>query len=204
MQQYHDLKVCWRTLWKYGIVRGKHRCGLLKIYPEVFPLVSRKIYTLHGNQSLHGVASWGILWESGKAHIPEVFTLYLENIHPWTEIGYCMGCTPVWLAGNVSGGISLVFGKKYTPLHRNQALYGVHNGVAWWECIPRYSPGIWNSGSVSYPHFPSGKPVWPHIAQFQNRDKDDQNGNSSKHNSQCQPYWCWNMALDWSWLYLQI
>ena len=41
--------------------------------------------------------------------------------------------------------------------------------MAWWECIPRYSPGIRNSGSVSYPHFPSGKPVWPHIAQFQNR-----------------------------------
>ena len=65
---------------------------------------------------------------------------------------------------------------KYTPLHWNRTLYEVHNGVAWWECIPRYSPGIWNSGSVSYPHFPSGKPVWPHIAQFQNRDKDDQTG----------------------------
>ena len=65
---------------------------------------------------------------------------------------------------------------KYTPLHGNLALYGVHTSAAWWECIPRYSLSIWNSGSVSYPHFPSGKPVWPHIAQFQNRDKDDQTG----------------------------
>ena len=56
-------------------------------------------------------------------------------------------------------------------------MYGVDIGAAWWECISRYSPGIWNSGAAAYPHFPSGKPVWPHIARarFQKRDKGDQN-----------------------------
>ena len=34
----------------------------------------------------------------------------------------------------------------------------VYYGILW------YSPGIWNPGSVSYPHFPSEAPVWPHIA----------------------------------------
>ena len=37
-------------------------------------------------------------------------------------------------------------------------VFSGYYGILW------YSQGIWNPGSVSYPHFPSEAPVWPHIA----------------------------------------
>ena len=49
---------------------------------------------------------------------------------------------PMCLGGNVSRGIFQDL-KKYSPLHENQSLHEVHDHVAWWEYIPRYSPGIW-------------------------------------------------------------
>ena len=140
---------------------------------------------------MYGVHN-GVAWRECYA---EVFSGYLENKHPCMRCMGCLGGLAWWECILRS---SPDIWKNIHPCMKMRRCMGCTTVWLGGNAIPRYSPGIWNSQSVSYPHFPSGKPVWPHIAQFQNRDKDDQNGNSSKHNSQCQPSWSWNMTLDWS------